>query len=319
MNKTIDLEGNPLKTQSYLKLSLTKLFKKQTGLICLGLIVTMYGSGILAPVVTPYDYNEQNLDESRNSPSFTHWFGTDRLGRDILTRVIYGLRTTVIITITSLLGGSLLVGITMGLISGYYGKWIDGIIMRIGEVTSSFPDIFLVLLIVSTVKPRIVSSVMNWDGWIDGEALIRLGIIDYAVIAFALSIFSWFGMARLVRGQVLQIREQQYIESAIAIGASTPRVLLRHILPNILGPVIVSISTGLAGIAGAEIVLSWIGIGIQPPTPSLGVMIFENGNISVLRTNPHMILFPVGIVGLLLFTFNLLGDSLIDVFNPRTR
>jgi ABC-type dipeptide/oligopeptide/nickel transport system permease subunit len=319
MNKTIDLEENPLKTQSYLKLSLTKLFKKPTGLICLGLIVTMYGAGILAPVVTPYDYNEQNLDESRNSPSFTHWFGTDRLGRDILTRVIYGLRTTVIITITSLLGGSLLVGITMGLISGYYGKWIDGIIMRIGEVTSSFPDIFLVLLIVSTVKPRIVSSVMNWDGWIDGEALIRLGIIDYAVIAFALSIFSWFGMARLVRGQVLQIREQQYIESAIAIGASTPRVLLRHILPNILGPVIVSISTGLAGIAGAEIVLSWIGIGIQPPTPSLGVMIFENGNISVLRTNPHMILFPVGIVGLLLFTFNLLGDSLIDVFNPRTR
>tara|TARA_A100001037_G_scaffold141097_2_gene127949 strand:- start:29984 stop:30661 length:678 start_codon:yes stop_codon:yes gene_type:complete len=225
----------------------------------------------------------------------------------------------VIITVTSLIGGSLLLGITFGLVAGYYGKWIDGVIMRVGEITSSFPDIFLVLLIVSTLKPRLMSFLWENEKWIDVESLVRTGVIDYMVISVALAIFSWFGMARLVRGQVLQIRESQYVDAAIAIGSSTPRILFMHILPNTLAPIIVSVSTSLAGIAGTEIVLSWIGIGIQPPTPSLGVMIFENGNISVLRTNPHMILFPVGIVGVLLFTFNLMGDAVVDAFNPRTR
>ena len=168
-------------------------------------------------------------------------------------------------------------------------------------------------------RSKLVEFLYSYDNVIDVDSLIRLGVVDYAVIAFALAIFSWFGMARLVRGQVLQIRESQYIDAAVAAGASTPRILFVHVLPNTLAPIIVSISTSLAGIAGAEIVLSWIGIGIQPPTPSLGVMIFENGNISVLRTNPHMILFPVGIVGLLLFTFNLVGDAVVDAFNPRAR
>ena len=148
---------------------------------------------------------------------------------------------------------------------------------------------------------------------------MRLGIVDYMVIALALSIFSWFGMARLVRGQVLQVRENQYVEAARAVGVSTPWILARHVFPNVIGPVIVVSSAGLAGIAGSEIFLSWLGIGIQPPTPSLGLMIFENGSISVLRTNPHLLLFPVGTLALLLFTFNLLGDAMNDAFNPRTR
>lgn len=303
----------------FLSSSLKRLASHKAGMACIILICLLYGSGIFAPVVTPYEYNDQNLMNAKQTPSFSHPFGTDRLGRDILTRIIYGLRTTVIITVTSLIGGSLLLGITFGLVAGYYGKWIDGVIMRVGEITSSFPDIFLVLLIVSTLKPRLMSFLWENEKWIDVESLVRTGVIDYMVISVALAIFSWFGMARLVRGQVLQIRESQYVDAAIAIGSSTPRILFMHILPNTLAPIIVSVSTSLAGIAGAEIVLSWIGIGIQPPTPSLGVMIFENGNISVLRTNPHMILFPVGIVGVLLFTFNLMGDAVVDAFNPRTR
>lgn len=309
----------PQYSEGFFISSVKRLGKHRIGLACLVIIGILYGSGMCASLVSPYGYNEQNLLEAKQGPSVAHPFGTDRLGRDILSRVIYGLRTTVIITLTSLIGGSLLLGITFGLIAGYYGRWVDGLVMRIGEITSSFPDIFLVLLIVATVKPRLVEFLYSYDNVIDVDSLIRLGIVDYAVIAFALAIFSWFGMARLVRGQVLQIRESQYIDAAVAAGASTPRILFVHVLPNTLAPIIVSISTSLAGIAGAEIVLSWIGIGIQPPTPSLGVMIFENGNISVLRTNPHMILFPVGIVGLLLFTFNLVGDAVVDAFNPRAR
>ena len=306
------------RSKSYLGLSLARLMRKKVAVACLIVIGVMYGSGILSPLVTPYGYNDQNLTQVKQGPSFSHPFGTDRLGRDVLTRIVFGLRTTVIITITAMLGGSLILGITLGLMAGYFGKTIDAVIMRSGEVTSAFPDILLVLIIVATVKPRIVAWARGLEDTI-GFDMVQLGIVDYAVISVALAIFSWFGMARLVRGQVLQAREFQFVEAARAMGGSTPRILLSHVLPNVIGPVIVVISAGLATFAGSEIFLSWLGIGIQPPTPSLGVMIFENGSISVLRSNPHLLLFPVGTLAVLLFTFNLLGDAVNDAFNPRTR
>ena len=306
------------RSKSYLGLSLARLMRKKVAVACLIVIGVMYGSGILSPLVTPYGYNDQNLTQVKQGPSFSHPFGTDRLGRDVLTRIVFGLRTTVIITITAMLGGSLILGITLGLMAGYFGKKIDAVIMRSGEVTSAFPDILLVLIIVATVKPRIVAWARGLEDTI-GFDMVQLGIVDYAVISVALAIFSWFGMARLVRGQVLQAREFQFVEAARAMGGSTPRILLSHVLPNVIGPVIVVISAGLATFAGSEIFLSWLGIGIQPPTPSLGVMIFENGSISVLRSNPHLLLFPVGTLAVLLFTFNLLGDAVNDAFNPRTR
>ena len=240
------------------------------------------------------------------------------MGRYILTRIIYGLRTTVIITVVTLVTGSLALGITMGLLAGYFGKWIDTLVMRVGEVTSAFPEIFLVLIIISTLKPPITDWVRSIEETV-GIDIIRLGVVDYFVLSLALAIFSWFGMARLVRGQVLQARENQYVEAARAIGASTPRILTKHVLPNVMGPVIVMVSAGLAGVAGSEIFLSFLGIGIQPPTPSLGLMIFQNGSISVLRSDPHLLLFPVLTLSLLLFTFNLLGDAVNDAFNPRAR
>ncbi|MEE2881846.1 MAG: ABC transporter permease, partial [Chloroflexota bacterium] len=294
-------------------------FRKKLAVACLSIVLIMYGSGIFAPLVAPYGYNDQDLTKVKQGPSFRNPLGTDRLGRDMLTRVIFSLRTTVIITITSLITGSLFLGITLGLMAGYFGRWVDGIIMRIGEVTASFPDIFLVLIIVATVKPRILTWVHNFEDSTGIDWIVRLGIVDYLVISLALATFSWFGMARLVRGQVLQVRENQYVEASRAIGSSTLRILAIHVLPNVISPVIVSISAGLAGIATAEIVLSWLGIGIQPPTPSLGVMIFENGNLSVLRSDPHLTLVPSGVLVVLLFTFNLLGDGINDAFNPHAR
>ena len=306
-------------SRGYLQLSLRRLFRKKLSIICLAVIILMYGSGIFAPLVAPYGYNDQDLTKVKQGPSFSNPLGTDRLGRDMLTRVIYSLRTTVIITVISLVTGSLLLGISLGLLAGYFGRWLDAIIMRVGEVTASFPDIFLVLIIVATVKPRILTWVHTFEDTTGIDWIVRLGIVDYLVISLALAAFSWFGMARLVRGQVLQVRENQYVEASRALGSSTLRILAIHILPNVISPVIVSISAGLAGIATAEIVLSWLGIGIQPPTPSLGVMIFENGNLSVLRSDPHLTLVPSGVLVVLLFTFNLLGDGINDAFNPRAR
>ena len=303
---------------SYWAISIHRLLRKKIGVTCLVIIAIMYGSGILAPLVTPYDYNDQDLSITKQSPSLSHPFGTDRLGRDNLTRIIYGLRTTVIITVVTLVTGSLALGITLGLVAGYFGRFIDTLIMRVGEVSSAFPEIFLVLIIVSTFKPPITRWVREVEDLV-GFDIVSLGVVDYLVLSLALAIFSWFGMARLVRGQVLQARENQYVEAARSIGASTPRILLRHLLPNVMSPVIVTVSAGLAAVAGSEVLISFLGIGIQPPTPSLGLMIFENGSISVLRSDPHLLLFPVLTLSLLLFTFNLLGDAVADAFNPRAR
>ena len=254
----------------------------------------------------------------RTPGSWSHPLGTDELGRDILVRIIYGLRTTVFITVITLVTGSLALGISAGLVAGYFGKLIDTLIMRVGEVTSAFPEIFLVLIFIATFKPPITEWVRGIEDTL-GVDIVKLGVVDYLVRSMALAIFSWFGMARLVRGQVLQARENQYVEAARSIGVSSPGILFRHVLPNIMGPIIVLVSAGLAGIAGSEVFLSFLGVGVQPPTPSLGLMIFQNASISVLRTNPHLLLFPVGTLTILLFTFNLLGDAVNDAFNPRTR
>ena len=304
--------------RNYLSISLRRLLSNRVGVICLTVIVLMYGAGLFAPVVTPYGYNEQDLTITKQPPSWSHPFGTDRLGRDILTRIIYGLRTTVILTVVTLTTGTLALGITLGLMAGYFGRMTDTIIMRVGEITTSFPDIFLVLIIVLTVRPPMVEWMRGVEDTL-GVQFVHLGIADYFALSLGLAMFSWFGMARLVRGQVLQAREEQYVDAARSIGCRTPRLLFRHLLPNVSGPIIVLVSASLGSVAGAEVFLSFLGIGIQPPVPSLGLMIYENGSLSVLRTNPHLLMYPVGTLAILLFTFSLLGDAVNDAFNPRAR
>jgi ABC-type dipeptide/oligopeptide/nickel transport system permease subunit len=304
--------------RNYLSISSRRLLSNKVGVVCLSVIILLYGAGILAPVVTPYGYNDQDLTNVKQPPSWEHPFGTDRLGRDILTRVIYGLRTTVILTVVTLTTGTLALGITLGLMAGYFGRMTDTIIMRVGEITTSFPDIFLVLIIVLTVRPPMVEWMRGLEDTL-GIQFVHLGIADYFALSLGLALFSWFGMARLVRGQVLQAREEQYVDAALSIGCRTPRLLFRHLLPNVSGPIIVLVSASLGGVAGAEVFLSFLGIGIQPPVPSLGLMIYANGSLSVLRTNPHLLIFPVGTLAILLFTFSLLGDAVNDAFNPRAR
>ena len=190
--------------------------------------------------------------------------------------------------------------------------------MRAGEISTSFPELLLVLIIISSIRPPMVEWLRGVESFL-GVRFIYLGIADYFVLSLALAIFSWFGMARLVRGQVLQAREEEYVNAARSIGCRTPRLLFRHLLPNVMGPVIVTVSASLGTVAGSEALISFLGIGIQPPVPSLGLMIFENGSLSVLRTTPHLLIYPVGVLTILLFTFSLLGDAVNDAFNPRAR
>ena len=317
-NENVILEGRAGGTSLWSQ-SLRRLLRKKVGVVSLVIIVVFYTAGILAPWITPYGYNEFNFSEIQQGPSLSHPFGTDRAGRDQFTRVIYGLRTTVIITVASIMTGSLLMGVGLGLVSGYFGKLVDSVIMRVGDVFLAFPSMLLVILIAATVGDTVRDLVRDFEASTGIKGIVRLGIVDYVIVFGALSAFSWVGMARLVRGQVLSVKENQYMEAARAVGASTQRVLLTHVLPNVLSPVIVVVSMGMGTAAGAELFLSWVGVGIQPPTPSLGRMIFEYGNISWLRQAPHLLLFPVGTITIIIFSFNLLGDALNDAFNPRTR
>ncbi len=301
-----------------------KFRKRRLAFASLIIITFIYLLGIFAPVIQTHDYQATDLMRTQQGPSAENWFGTDRAGRDIYTRVVWGIQTTVIITITTFVTGSLFLGVTVGLVAGYFRGWIDAIIMRVGEVVSAFPDILLIILLAATLRPRIVEFARNVEDSTGISGLVSSGIVDYVVIGIALLPLSWFGMMRLVRGQVLALREAEYVEAARAMGTTTPRILFRHILPNVVSPIIVSVSFGIGAIALSEVVLSFFGLGVQPPRPSLGVMIGEvtargGASVSVLRDHPEQLLAPIIVVWLLIFCWNIVGDALNDVLNPRAR
>jgi ABC-type dipeptide/oligopeptide/nickel transport system permease subunit len=238
----------------------------------------------------------------------------------MLTRLLWGIQNTIILTLTAMATGSLVIGISLGLMAGYFGGKIDAIINRVGEVFSSFPDIFLIIILAATLKPRI----LEWVRWLEDntfiDGFVKTGIVDYVVVFLALVAFSWIGMARLVRAQVLQLKESQYVDAARAMGASTPRILFRHVLPNAISPIIVTVSMGMGTMVGTEIILGWLGLGIQPPRPSLGTMLFEGGvSLQIVRNTPWLLLGPGIVAWLMILSWNLLGDALNDVLNPRTR
>ena len=296
-----------------------RLVRKKIAVACMSLLALLYAVGLLAPLIAPYEYTAQDYTAIRKPPSAEHWAGTDLKGRDVLTRVMWGIQNTLIITFVAMATGGLAIGVTLGLISGYFGGKVDALIMRVGEVFSSFPDILLMIILAATLGPR-VRDFMRWledNTFLDG--LVSSGMADYFVISLALVSFNWIGMARLVRGQVLHLKATQYVEAAQSVGATTPRVLLNHLLPNAISPIVVSVSMGMGSMVGAEIILSWLGLGIQPPRPSLGTMLLEAGSLSALREVPWMLIAPGIVAWALVLCWNLLGDALNDVLNPRTR
>ena len=309
--------------RGHLARAFSRLMRKKIAVVAMVVIAIVWLSGIfaapLSTFVTGYDYTAQDYTSLLEPPSLDYWAGTDRAGRDVFTRLLWGIQNTVILTFVGMLTGGLAIGITLGLVSGYFGGKVDGFIMRIGEIAASFPTFLLVIIIAATLRPRFLEYV-RWvedNTFLDG--LVRSGVVDYVVISVALVSFGWIGMARLVRGQILYLKETQYVESARAIGVSTPRILFQHLLPNAISPIVVSVSMGMGTMVGTEIFLSWIGLGIQPPRPSLGVMLLQGGSISVLRDAPWLLLAPGAIAWSMLLAWNLLGDALNDVLNPRTR
>jgi peptide/nickel transport system permease protein len=252
-------------------------------------LLTVIGA-IIAPWAVPYDPAGQELALRLERPSFEHPFGLDELGRDIFSRVLAGARISLFVGLT-VVGISSLVGVLLGSIAGYFGGWLDDVISRTIDVLLAFPGILLAIALVAVLGPSLSNVVM------------------------ALSAIGWVGYARLVRGQVLKARELEFVQAARALGAGTPRILLRHVIPTTMPAVMVQATLGMAGSILAEASLSFLGLGVQPPTPSWGTML--NGGRLHLLDAPHLTIFPGAAIAVLVLGFNFLGDGMRDAVDPK--
>lgn len=319
-----DASSTP-RARSPLGVAFHRLLRKKIAMVSLVFILIFYTIGASAPLLGTLgiipSYTAQDLDASLEGPSLSHPFGTDRLGRDQLSRVVWASQTTVIVTVATLVTGSLVLGVSLGLLTGYVGGWVDTLILRIGDIFASLPSILMLILINATLKDQVRSVATSVEEFTGIPGLVKSGAPDYFLIFGALSLFSWVGTARIIRSQVLALRETEFVLAARALGASTPRILFRHLLPNVSNIIIVSLSLGLGGIAGSEIVLTWFGIGIQPPHPSFGSMLFGGDTVGIrgLKEHPHLLFFPGAIITILFFAFNLLGDALTDILTPKAK
>ena len=304
------LETNVLtrKQRSLWQDAFWRLRRNKAAMLGIGIIVLAAFCAIFAPWIAPFDPIAQNTAANNMDPFWvggqyqnSHYLlGSDELGRDILSRLIWSARISLIVGLVPTMIVFTL-GCTLGLLAGYFGGWIDNLLMRFTDVIYAFPDLLFVIIIMATVRN-------TWLGDIMGGLIL---------IFVALAVVNWVGLTRLVRGQVLSLKEKEFIEAARATGVPTKRIMIRHLFPNALAPVIVSLAFAIPGAMLAESVLSLIGIGIRPPTATWGVMI--NEGFVVFSQSPWPVLLPAICISVVMLAFTFLGDGLRDALDPRMK
>jgi peptide/nickel transport system permease protein len=255
------------------------------------IVLTAVLAAIVGPAIVPFDPSDQELALRLSGPTGMHWFGLDELGRDIFARVLAGARISLLVGLV-VVGVSSSIGIALGAIAGYFGGRIDEAISRVMDILLAFPGLLLAIAMVAVLGPSLTNVIL------------------------ALALIGWVGYARLVRGQVLRAREFEFVQAARALGATTPRILTRHIVPTALPAVTVQATLGMGGAILAEASLSFLGLGVQPPTPSWGTML-SYGKAHLLEA-PHLTIFPGIAIAVLVLGFNFLGDGLRDALDPAT-
>jgi peptide/nickel transport system permease protein len=272
--------------------SLKRLLRNFAFTSGLFLSVVLIVVALAAPLLSPFDPDTQDTSRRLEAPSHQHLLGLDDLGRDVLSRILFGARVSLRVGFSVVILASL-VGVTLGAIAGYFGGWIDVLVMRLCDILLAFPGILLAIALVAVLGPSLNNVIV------------------------ALATIGWVGYARLVRGQVLKVREMEYVTAARALGAKSPRVIVLHVLPNVINPVIVMATLGLAGAILAEAALSFLGLGVQPPTPSWGAMLTAGRRYLGLAN--HLAIFPGIAIMLAVMGLNFLGDGLIDALDPKYR
>jgi len=256
------------------------------------IVATVVFVAVFAPFLAPYDYARIDPNAVLMPPSWAHPFGTDQLGRDVLSRVIWGARVSVEVGVISV-GIAVVIGTIIGAVSGYYGGMVDNVLMRFVDIMLCFPTFFLILAVISVLEPSIVN------------------------IMVVIGLTSWMGVARLVRAEVLSLKEREFVLAAKVMGASDVRIIFRHIIPNAMGPVLVAATLGVGSAILVESALSFLGIGVQPPTPSWGgILAAGKDNIEIAW---WLSFFPGFAILITVLGYNLLGEGLRDVLDPRIR
>ncbi|MCM3178603.1 oligopeptide ABC transporter permease [Cytobacillus horneckiae] len=291
-----ELELNPNlteKPETLTKIFLRKFMKNKLAVIGAVFLFIIILASILAPVITPYSFEQVNLMAKLHPPSADYWLGTDRYGRDIFTRLMYGGQISLMVAFGSVIG-ALIIGVSIGALAGYYGGIIDAILMRIVDIVISIPSIFLLITIVTIFKP----SVGN------------------LIIVFALT--SWTSTARLVRGEFLSLRSREFVLASKTIGTKSYKIIFSHILPNAMAPIIVAATLLVGSVILAEAGLSYLGLGVQPPLASWGNMLQDAQNYTVMLTAPWYPIFPGLLILLTVLSFNFVGDGLRDALDPKS-
>jgi len=269
-----------------------RLKQNRLAMVGLWVIVAITLIAIFGPMLSPYSYSDQSLFDQNMYITREHWLGTDDLGRDLLTRIMYGARISLTVGfVASFI--NLTVGVVYGGISGYYGGQVDNIMMRIVEILSGIPLLLYVILLMVVLKPGLQNI------------LIALGLVY------------WLGMARIVRGQILSLKEQDYVLAARTIGADNWRIIWKHLIPNAMGPIIVTATLNIPQAIFTEAFLSFIGLGVNAPMASWGVL--ANDSLPSFRTYPWQLFFPAIAISITMLAFNFLGDGLRDALDPKQR
>lgn len=289
LESPVEAAGPPV---SQWRLAWEQFRRNRVALVGLALLAALYLVTLLAPLLAPYDPDAQNLAERLLAPSWQHWMGTDRFGRDIFTRVLYGARISLSIGFIAV-AIAVTLGTVVGAVAGYFGRWVDATLMRLVDVVISFPRLVLVITLVGLFEPSI-----------------------FLIIA-VLGLTLWPSTARLVRGDVLSLKEREFVLAARALGMSDARVLFRHVVPNTLGPVIVAATLGIGNTILLEAALSFLGLGVQPPTAAWGAMVAD-GRDHLLEAW-WIATFPGLAIVFTVVAFNLIGDGLRDALDPRLR
>ncbi len=281
-----------VRAQSYWQVSWNIFKRNKLGMICLGIVLALAIIAILAPVIAPYSYKDQNLAIMNQNPTVEHLLGTDEYGRDILSRIIYGCQISLSVGIISQ-AIALFIGFVAGVAAGYYGRWVDAVVSFIIQVFSSFPFLLFAILIM----------------FVMGPGLINLYI--------ALGLLMWTTTARLIRGDVMRLKNSEYIQSCILSGGNSFRIIMKHLLPNCISTLIVVSTLGIPSAILSEATLSFLGLGVQPPDASWGQMIAASQPF--LESQPIYSIAPGIVIIITVMSFNLLGDALRDALDPKMR
>lgn len=297
--------------ESLWRSAMRRLVRNRVAMVSAIFLIVLILIAIVGPYLLPYHYSEQNYDVVTQGPSADHPMGTDQLGRDILARLVFGARVSLTVGFVVQLV-ILLIGVPMGAISGYLGGWVDTIIMRVVDVLYAMPNLLFIILIMTFIRGTlsdggqsgVMGAISSFDSRVGGLFGVYIG----------LGLIGWLTVSRIVRANTLSLKEREFVEAARGSGAKGSRILLRHILPNTIAPIVVASTLGIPGAILYEAGISFLGLGVIPPTPSWGLMISEA--IPNMRSHPHMLIFPAAALSVTVLAFNFLGDGLRDAVDP---